>query len=56
VVEKEERVIRLVLKIDTEISDLLDYFSIFQPRMEMCRKATEVLGYRFRIRINGKDL
>ena len=56
VVEKEERVIRLVLKIDTEISDLLDYFSIFQPRMEMCRRATKVLGYRFRIRINGKDL
>jgi len=56
VVERDERVIRLVLKIDTEISDLLDYFSIFQPRMEMCRRATEVLGYRFRIRINGKDL
>jgi len=56
VVEREERVIKLVLKIDTEISDLLDYFSIFQPRMEMCRRATKVLGYRFRIRINGKDL
>jgi len=56
VVEKEKRVIKLVLKIDTKISDLLDYFSIFQPRMEMCRRATQVLGYRFRIRINGKDL
>jgi len=55
-VDKRERVVKLVLKIDTEISDLLDYFSIFQPRMEMCRRATRVLGYRFRIRINDTDL
>ncbi|RKQ63843.1 hypothetical protein C7457_0727 [Thermovibrio guaymasensis] len=55
-VDKKEKVLRLVLKIDTEISDLLDYFSIFQPRMEMCRRATQVLGYRFRIRINDTDL
>jgi metal-dependent HD superfamily phosphatase/phosphodiesterase len=55
-VDEGERVVRLVLRIDTEISDLLDYFSIFQPRMEMCRRATEVLGYRFRLRINDKDL
>ncbi len=55
-VDKRERVIKLVLRIDTEISDLLDYFSIFQPRMEMCRRATRVLGYRFRIRINDTDL
>ncbi len=55
-VERENRIIRLVLKIDTEISDLLDYFSIFQPRMEMCRRATERLGFRFRLRINDTDL
>ncbi|WP_457681656.1 HD domain-containing protein [Thermovibrio sp.] len=55
-VDRRDKVVKLVLKIDTEISDLLDYFSIFQPRMEMCRRATEVLGYRFRIKINGKDL
>ncbi len=55
-VERENRIIRLVLKIDTKISDILDYFSIFQPRMEMCRKATEVLGFRFRMRINDTDI
>jgi len=55
-VEKENRIIRLVLRIDTEISDLLDYFSIFQPRMEMCRRATERLGFKFRLRINDTDL
>ncbi|WP_457755065.1 HD domain-containing protein [Thermovibrio ammonificans] len=55
-VDKEKRVVKLVLKIDTEISDLLDYFSIFQPRMEMCRRATEVLGFKFRLKINDTDL
>ncbi len=55
-VDRENKVIRLVLKIDTEISDLLDYFSIFQPRMQMCRRASKVLGYNFRMKVNGKDL
>jgi hypothetical protein len=55
-VEKENRIIRLVLKIDTEISDLLDYFSIFQPRMEMYHRATERFGFKFRLRINDTDL
>jgi len=55
-IDRKEKTVKLVLKIDTEISDLLDYFSIFQPRMEMCRKATEKLGYRFRLKINETDL
>jgi metal-dependent HD superfamily phosphatase/phosphodiesterase len=55
-VDEENRTIKLVLKIDTAISDLLDYFSIFQPRMEMCRRATEVLGFKFRLKINDTDL
>ena len=55
-VDKRERTVKLVLKVDTNISDLLDYFSIFQPRMEMCRRATEVLGFKFRLKINDTDL
>ncbi|MEO2068939.1 MAG: HD domain-containing protein [Desulfurobacteriaceae bacterium] len=55
-IEKENRIIRLVLKIDTDISNVLDYFSIFQPRMEMCRKATEKLGFHFRLKINDTNL
>jgi metal-dependent HD superfamily phosphatase/phosphodiesterase len=55
-VDKVTRTVKLILKIDTRISDLLDYFSIFQPRMEMCRRATEVFGYKFRLRINDTDL
>ncbi len=55
-VDRSQKIIKLVLKIDTTISDLLDYFSIFQPRMEMCRKASEVLGFKFRLKINDTDL
>ncbi len=55
-VEKERKIIKLVLKIDTTISDLLDYFSIFQPRMEMCRRASQILGFKFRLKINDTDL
>ena len=55
-VDRNKKIIKLVLKIDTTISDLLDYFSIFQPRMEMCRRASEVLGFKFRLRINDTDL
>ncbi len=55
-VDKKERTVKLVLRIDTNISDLLDYFSIFQPRMEMCRRATEILGFKFRLKINDTDL
>ena len=55
-VNRQERTIKLVLKIDTNISDLLDYFSIFQPRMEMCRRASKVLGFKFRLKINDTDL
>ncbi|WP_457568722.1 HD domain-containing protein [Desulfurobacterium sp.] len=55
-VNPEEKIIKLILKIDTSISDILEFFSIFKERMEMCRKASRVLNCEFRIRINGKDL
>ncbi len=55
-IDRKKKTVKLVLRIDTEISNLLDYFSIFQPRMEMCRRATETLGFKFRLRINNTDL
>ena len=55
-IDRDRKIVKLVLRIDTEISNLLDYFSIFQPRMEMCRRATEILGFKFRLRINDTDL
>lgn len=48
--------ITLELVIDTEISQVMEYFEIFLDRMDMCRKAAETLGCTFKININGTDL
>ena len=54
-VDAEERAIRLVLEIDTEISSLIDYFEIFLTRMTLCRRAADTLGLTFRLSINGQS-
>ena len=46
-------VIRLKLKIDTEIGSVMDYFEIFLSRMNMCRRAAGKLGLAFELSING---
>lgn len=48
--------ITLVLKIDTSISSVMDYFEIFIGRMVLCRKAAEKLGLKFKLVINGQTL
>ena len=51
-----EKRLRLVLRVDTAISSVMDYFEIFLGRMIMCRKAAEHLGLRFELEINGQQL
>ncbi len=46
----------LKLKIDTDISPVMDYFEIFIGRMIMCRKAAEKLGLSFKLIINEQQL
>lgn len=48
--------IRLILKIDTKYSSIMDYFEIFLTRMTMCRKAAEKLNMVFKLEINGQQL
>ena len=55
-INTEKTEITLELKIDTEMSAVMDYFEIFLTRMIMCRKAAERLGLRFRLIINGQKL
>ena len=43
-VNSEVRTITLELTIDTEISQVMEYFEIFLGRMQMCRLAAETLG------------
>ena len=44
----------LDLKIDTQISAVMDYFEIFMHRMLLCRKAAEKLGLTFSLVINDQ--
>lgn len=46
----------LDLTIDPKISSIMEYFEIFLDRMELCRRAAEFLGIRFRLKINDAAL
>jgi metal-dependent HD superfamily phosphatase/phosphodiesterase len=45
--------ITLELSIDTEISQVLEYFEIFLERMVMCRRAARTLQCDFKITVNN---
>ena len=47
--------VRLSIKIDTDISSIMDYFEIFLTRMIMCRKSAETLGLAFKLTINDQN-
>lgn len=53
--DKEKKEVRLSIKIDTEISSIMDYFEIFLGRMIMCRKSADTLGLAFKLTINGQN-
>jgi len=55
-VDSAAKTVTLELTIDTEISQVMEYFEIFLGRMQMCRKAAEVLNCRFKLTINGAEL
>jgi metal-dependent HD superfamily phosphatase/phosphodiesterase len=55
-VDTELRTVTLELEIDTEVSDILEYFEIFLSRMMMCRRAAEGLDCKFRMTVNGHSL
>ncbi len=52
-IDVEKRNITLSLTIDTEISQVIEYFEIFLSRMLACRKAAEFLGCEFHLYINN---
>lgn len=49
----DEKTITLTLEIDTKQATVMEYFEIFLSRMVMCRRAAEVLGFRFALTVNG---
>ncbi len=54
-VDRDRKVALLELRIDTEIGSIMDYFSIFLERMQMCKRAADKLGLRFELSINDRD-
>ena len=54
-IDIDTKEVRLSIKIDTEISSIMDYFEIFLGRMIMCRKSAETLGLAFKLKINDQN-
>jgi hypothetical protein len=55
-VDSGTRLITLELDIDTAVSQVMEYFEIFLSRMQMCRKAADVLDASFSLVINETRL
>lgn len=55
-ISEDKKSIWLKIKIDTDISPVMDYFEIFLARMMLCRKAAEKLGMNFKLSINEQQL
>lgn len=55
-VDAESRSLTLEIDIDTEQSQVMEYFEIFLSRMQMCRRAADTLDARFALEINGIKL
>lgn len=52
-VSPEQETITLELEIDTNLASVMKYFELFLPRMQMCRRAANLLEQTFRITINN---
>lgn len=55
-VDAPARSVTLELTIDTRISQVMEYFEIFLPRMVMCRRAAQWLRCQFKLQMNGTKL
>ena len=55
-VNAEKSVITLNLQLDESICSMLEYFEIFLQRMLMCRRASEILGAKFKMTANGSKI
>ncbi|MBR5571512.1 MAG: HD domain-containing protein [Oscillospiraceae bacterium] len=52
-VDAAKKVVRLDLQVDESICSMFDYFDIFLSRMQMSRRACDVLGATFSLTVNG---
>ena len=55
-VDEQARTLTLELDIDTDQSQVMEYFEIFLSRMQMCRAAARELDATFHLQVNGTKL
>jgi uncharacterized protein len=55
-VSRKKRTIRYELKIDTKLSQVMEYFEIFMSRMVIARRAAAFLGCALELVINGAKM
>ena len=55
-ISDDKSMIVLELTVDTSISAVIDYFSIFTGRMQMSSRAASSIGLKFSLVINGQTL
>lgn len=55
-VDEPSRTVSLEIDIDTEISQVMEYFEIFLSRMLLCSRAAEFLNCKFSLVINNTKL
>lgn len=53
---EDKKTLILELELDTEISSVMEYFEIFMERMLLCKRSAEVLGVKFRMRVNNTEV
>jgi metal-dependent HD superfamily phosphatase/phosphodiesterase len=55
-IDQEKKIATLEIRIDTSISQVMEYFEIFLSRMLVCKRAAEFLGLKFGLVINDNKL
>lgn len=55
-IDTTKHVITFNITLDENICSIMDYFEIFLCRMLMCKKASEILGMRFKMIANGNKV
>lgn len=55
-IDAANKTIELDLQIDPAQATMVEYFEIFLARMVMCRKAAQLLGQNFQLRMNDVEL
>lgn len=56
IMDPDRTFIDLRLEIDIVYSPVIDFFDIFMERLNLCRKAAQKLGLKFKLHINGQRI